>query len=74
MIVDVDIHISNDEGVPIQNFTKRFDGRFEGERISNTYVSGKKFEEFLAEYLSNSGRMYRENLLLDKTKIGRAHV
>lgn len=68
MIVDVNIQISNDEGIPVQNFSKRFDGRFEGTRIyPGDCNSIKSFEEFLAEYLSASGRTYRENLLSDKS-------
>ncbi len=70
MIVDVDIRISNDEGIPVQNFTKRFDGRFEGNKIYDVESkSGKSFEEFLAEYLSYSGRAYRTSLLSDVSGI-----
>lgn len=64
MIVDVDIRISNDDGIPLQNFSKRFDGRFEGNRIYNQeFTVQKSFDEFLAEYLSPSGQSYRNNLL-----------
>lgn len=64
MILDIDIRVSNDNGVEIHQFAKRFDSRFEGKRINGTSAS-KDFEEFLAEFLSSSGRVIRNQLITD---------
>lgn len=67
MILDIDIRVSNDNGVQIHQFTKHFDSRFEGKRIEggNNSVS-KNFEEFLSEFLSGSGRAIRDQLITQK--------
>lgn len=71
MILDIDIRVSNDNGVQIQQFTKHFDSRFEGiSGIGSTNNSiTKGFEEFLAEFLSSSGRVVRNNLLTEPTAV-----
>lgn len=64
MLLDIDIRISNDEGVQVQRFTKHFDSKFDGSNITDENNSiGKSFHEFLSEYLSGSGRLIRDNLL-----------
>ncbi|MFA9379028.1 MAG: hypothetical protein ACERKZ_20130 [Lachnotalea sp.] len=69
MILDIDIRVSSDNGVQVQQFTKHFDSRFEGTSgISTTDNSiTKGFEEFLAEFLSSSGRVIRNNLITEET-------
>lgn len=74
MILDIDIRISNDNGVQIQQFSKHFDSRFEGMSgigTTNNSIS-KGFEEFLAEFLSSSGRVIRNNLISEPTAISDA--
>jgi hypothetical protein len=69
MILDIDIRISNDNGVQIQQFSKHFDSRFEGISglgTTNNSIS-KGFDEFLAEFLSSSGRIIRNNLIAKPT-------
>lgn len=64
MIVDVDIRISNDEGKQIQRFVKHFDGRFDSyDNSIEDNDRNKEFEEFLAEYLTASGRTRRNQLV-----------
>lgn len=71
MILDIDIRISNDNGIQVQQFTKHFDSRFEGISgvgATNNTIS-KGFEEFLAEFLSSSGRVIRNNLITEDTAV-----
>ena len=74
MILDIDIRISNDNGVQIQQFSKHFDSRFEGiSGIGTTNNSiSKGFDEFLAEFLSSSGRVIRSNLIAKPTVLSDA--
>lgn len=67
MILDIDIRVSNDNGVQVHQFTKHFDSRFEGKKIEggNNSIS-KNFEEFLSEFLSGSGRTIRDQLITQK--------
>jgi hypothetical protein len=71
MILDIDIRVSNDNGVQVQQFTKHFDSRFEGTSgIGSTNNSiTKGFEEFLAEFLTSSGRVIRNNLITEQTAV-----
>jgi hypothetical protein len=64
MILDIDIRVSSDNGVQVHQFTKHFDSRFEGRKIENgEYSRSKSFEDFLAEFLSGTGRVIRNQLI-----------
>lgn len=65
MVIDIDIKIANSNGQLIHRFSKRFDEKAESaEKINNEGLS-KDFEDFLAEYLSDSGRSIRDRLMND---------
>jgi hypothetical protein len=69
MILDIDIRVSNDNGVQVHQFTKHFDSKFEGKSgidASNNSIS-RDFEDFLAEFLSGSGRVIRSQLITEQT-------
>lgn len=69
MILDIDIRVSSESGVQIHQFTKHFDSRFEGRKIDSDYhVIEKNFEDFLAEFLSGSGKVIRNQLIINESK------
>lgn len=69
MILDIDIRVSSESGVQIHQFTKHFDSRFEGRKIeSDNHVIDKSFEDFLSEFLSGSGKVIRNQLILNESK------
>lgn len=61
----MDIIITNEEGGAGKCYAKHFSGRFDQYDSIPEIKSNKdkKFEEFLAEFLTNSGQMVRNNLL-----------
>jgi hypothetical protein len=64
MIIDIDIQISDENGKRVHRFAKRFDeGTNSSNNGSKSAVSNNKFEDFLAEYLSASGRAIRDKLI-----------
>lgn len=66
MIIDIDIQVSDENGKRIHRFAKRFDENTNtSEDFSKSTASKGKFEEFLAEYLSASGRTIRDKLIND---------
>ncbi|RDY30753.1 hypothetical protein [Lachnotalea glycerini] len=74
MILDIDIRVSNDNGIQVHQFTKHFDSRFEGRSNINASDNSitKSFEEFLAEFLSSSGRVIRNQLITGQTAASNA--
>lgn len=69
MILDIDIRVSSESGVQIHQFTKHFDSRFEGRKIEGSnHVIEKNFEDFLSEFLSGSGKVIRNQLILNESK------
>ncbi|KAB1440581.1 hypothetical protein [Candidatus Galacturonibacter soehngenii] len=68
MILDIDIRVSSENGVQIHQFTKHFDSRFEGRKIESGNVIDKSFEDFLAEFLSGSGKVIRNQLISKESK------
>lgn len=64
MIIDIDIKIANSDGKMIHRFSKRFDEKLEiSDKINKGSGISKDFEDFLSEYLTSSGRSYREKLI-----------
>lgn len=64
MVIDIDIKIADGNGKLLHRFEKCFE---EGNNTSRNgaYLSdiGKSFEDFLAEYMSFSGRFIREKIM-----------
>ena len=64
MLIDIDIKIADNEGKLIKQFSKRFDEKLNiPEKVEKRKGTNKEFEEFLAEYLTASGRTVREKLI-----------
>ncbi|QHQ61658.1 hypothetical protein Ana3638_13480 [Anaerocolumna sedimenticola] len=64
MLIDIDIKIADNEGKLIQHFSKRFDEKLNiPENVEKRSGIKREFEEFLAEYLTASGRTVREKLI-----------
>lgn len=63
MIIDIDIKIANSKGKLIHTFSKRFNERLDLSDIENSNSKIKDFEDFLAEYLTESGRIVRKKLI-----------
>ena len=66
MLIDIDIKIADNEGKLIRHFSKRFDEQLNiPDKIGKGNGVKKEFEEFLAEYLTPSGRFVREKLICE---------
>lgn len=66
MIIDIDIKIAQSNGKLIHSFSKRFNEKLEvSEKIEKNTGLSKEFEDFLAEYLTASGRLVRDRLITD---------
>lgn len=64
MIIDIDIKIANSKGKLIHTFSKRFNEKLDlSEAIENEKGISKDFEDFLNEYLTESGRAVRKKLI-----------
>ncbi len=60
----IDIKITNSDGKIVHHFKKQFDEKLtDSDKIEKNFEISKDFEEFLAEYLSASGRKIRERLM-----------
>lgn len=70
MILDIDIRVSSESGIQIHQFSKHFDSRFEGRKIENgNHLIEKSFEDFLAEFLTGSGKVIRNQLISTKSNV-----
>lgn len=70
MNIDIDIRVSGDDGEKLQTVSRHFSGKFDddlnwGEGIDNM---GRSFDTFLAEFLTFSGRIFRQTLLYGNRK------
>ncbi|HHV09248.1 MAG TPA: hypothetical protein GXX75_03080 [Clostridiales bacterium] len=66
MIIDIDIKIADSNGKMLQHFVKRLDNiDAADDRLKFSLDIGKSFEQFLAEYMSYSGRRIQERLFAD---------
>lgn len=77
MNIDLDIKITKEDGENEQCFIKHFSGKlnpFEGIPQIKSDID-KNFEDFLSEFLSNSGQIIRKNLLgMDKGETAREYT
>lgn len=66
MIIDIDIKIANSSGKLVHSFSKRFNERLDlSDNIEKDNGMSKDFEDFLAEYLTASGRVVRKKLITE---------
>ncbi len=66
MIIDIDIKIANSSGKLVHSFSKRFNEKLDlSDKIEKDSGISKDFEDFLAEYLTESGRVVRKKLITE---------
>lgn len=66
MIIDIDIKIANSSGKLVHSFSKRFNEKLDlSDNIEKDNGMSKDFEDFLAEYLTASGRVVRKKLITE---------
>ncbi len=66
MIIDIDIKIANSSGKLVHSFSKRFNEKLDlSDKIEKDNGISKDFEDFLAEYLTASGRVVRKKLITE---------
>ena len=64
MILDINIKIADNDGNLLHHLEKRIDKLdYTSENLDINTDADKSFEDFLSEYLSNSGRVIRERLI-----------
>lgn len=67
MVIDIDIRISDNKGKLLHRLEKHFDRLADtDDKFSLNVDLCKSFEQFLSEYMTNSGRIIRNKLIMRK--------